>query len=211
MDFGNLKLEIYDLVGLIVPGIIAIGEGWVFCRGWAGATGSITQMGGAALTLMILLSFPLGNLIQELGDVAVKKLKGPRFFRQARDEFWASDEAVVVIGAIRKQSGQEVRTVDVAFDYCLSRCGPSVRMRDVFLATSDLCRSVLVLSVLAVGPVVRVVILDAAFSARSVGFGLFAIGVLAALAALSWRRMVRFRAMSDVIVFRVYLAGAEPH
>lgn len=155
MDIANLKLEIYDLIGLLVPGAIAICEAWIFWRGWDRFAAFLVHVSAAEFALLVLLAFPFGSIIQELGDFAIKACKGQRFFKKARDEFWASDEAETVKDAIRRQYGQDVRSVDAAFDYCLSSCKTNLAKREVFLATSDLSRSLLVLSILALGPVMR--------------------------------------------------------
>jgi hypothetical protein len=138
--------------------------------------------------------------------VVIKRLKGSRFFRFGRDKFWATAEANPVKAAIRSQLGTEITSVDTAFDYCLTKLKDSFAKRDVFVATSDLCRSLAVLSILGIIPTVRIAWLAAPLHCRFLIYVVIAIAFLIFLAALSWRRMVRFRELSEVTVFRAYLA-----
>ena len=34
MDPSKWKLEVYDLLAIILPGLVVIGEGWVLLNGW---------------------------------------------------------------------------------------------------------------------------------------------------------------------------------
>jgi hypothetical protein len=102
--------------------------------------------------------------------------------------------------------GMTVGSVDTAFDYCLTKLKGQFPKRDLFVATSDLCRSFAVLALIALAPA-----LWNEFQAfgPSKKFCAWAIGSLLGsliLFGLSWRRMVRFRALSDVTVFHSYLA-----
>lgn len=45
-------------------------------------------------------------------------------------------------------------------------------------------------------------------SARHAGFLLLQVVILLVIGALSWRRMVRFRALSEVTVFRAYMTDS---
>lgn len=87
MDFSKLKLEIYDLLGLLLPGLIALCEGWILLRGWPAFVASVRQLGATGFTLLLLIASALGHIVQELGDLAIKALKGKRYFRRARDQF----------------------------------------------------------------------------------------------------------------------------
>jgi len=206
VDFSKLKLEVYDILGLILPGLVLICEGWILLRGWPAFLAAIRQITGTELTLLLLLAFGAGNAVQELGDIAVKAAKGNRFPRAGRDRFWATREAELVRNKIQSELGEPVDSVDLAFDYCLTKLKDRFAKRDIFLATSDLCRSFVVLSAVALIPAFRVAFHDA--HASWPGFLLF--GVLAfVLATLMWKRMVRFRDLSETTVFRVYLAIAR--
>jgi hypothetical protein len=161
---------------------------------------------GTEFTVLILIAFAAGNLVQELGDVAIKAMKGKRYFKRARDDFWCSDEALPVKSFIAVELGHELAFVDTAFDYCLTKLKDHFGKREVFIATSDLCRSLAVLAVLAFVPLARVAwehfIPTFRYSLRIGSVSVF----LVFIAWLSWKRMVRFRELSEVTVFRAYLA-----
>lgn len=206
LDVSKLKLEVYDLLGVILPGLLVAFEAWVLLTGWRPFLLSLHRLSGTEFTLLVLFAFGAGNLVQELGDVTIKGWKGQRFFKKARDNFWSSDEALPVKSAIKSDLGHELTYVDTAFDYCLTKLKDRFGKRDVFLATSDLCRSLSVLAVLAFIPAARFAWERFAptfrYFALTGSFGL----VLVFLAWLAWKRMVRFRELSEVTVFRAYLA-----
>jgi hypothetical protein len=162
-----------------------------------------------SFTLLLITSFLLGHFVQELADASLKRLRGERFFKKGRDEFWASAEAEPVKSAIWTESGLALGDVDTAFDYCLTRSGDAFARRDVFLATSDLSRSFLVLAVFGVAPACRLAF-DRTHSIHA--FILLVacyLGLLGLAARLAWIRMVRFRRFSESGVFRAYL-GSRP-
>ena len=209
MDLSRLKFELYDFLGLILPGLFAICEGWTLVRGWHAFVVGITQISGTGLTLLLVLAFAVGNIIQELGDVTLKAIKGDRYFRGARDRFWLTSDAEIVRNSISKQVGHQITSVDAAFDFCLTKLKDRFAKRDIFLATSDLCRSFVILSALAVIPAVRVAFYDLHPLATSVIAVVTFAAVLITVCLLMWRRMVRFRDLSETTVFRVYLAAAS--
>jgi hypothetical protein len=206
VDFSKLKLELYDFLGLILPGLIAISEGWISIRGWHAFVLAISQIGGTGLTLLLVFAFGIGNIIQELGDVTLKTVKGQRYFRRARDRFWLTTEAVIVRDAIEKAIGHDIPSIDTAFDYCLTRLRNRFSKRDMFLATSDLCRSFVVLSATALVPAMRIVFYDPHPLPNSYTAAATLIIVLVTVALLAWRRMLRFRELSETTVFRAYSA-----
>lgn len=211
MDFSKLKLELYDFLGIILPGLLAICEGWILLRGWQVFVGGINQITGSGLTLLFVLAFGLGNIAQELGDTAIKAAKGQRYFRQSRDIFWRTEEAQVVTDAIKKELGHDIPAVDTAFDYCLTKLKDRFGKRDVFVATSDLCRSFVVLSLLAIIPAARIAFRDTQPLRRSAWTFAGLLLVLTSIALLAWQRMTRFRELSETPVFRAYLAiASEP-
>lgn len=193
-----------------MPGLLAISEGWISFSGWHVFVVAINQVSGTSLTLLVLLAFGLGHIVQELGDVAIKALRGQRYFREARDKFWDSPEARIVRGAITNDFGQEISSVDTAFDYCLTKLKESFSKRDVFVATSDLCRSFVVLSGLALIPATRIAFYDIHPVHRSMLVFAILLLLLTSIAFLAWKRMVRFRALSETTVFRAYLATLGP-
>lgn len=206
MDLSKWKLEVYDLLAVMLPGLVAIGEVWVLVSGWHAFCWTIGQLTAPGLTLVVFASFGAGSLIQEFGDFVFKSCGGDRFFRRGRDEFWLSRNADPVKAAIRAHLGSPVRSVDTAFDYCLTKLGGQFPKRDLFVATSDLCRSLAVLALVALAPALWNEFQIFEWGKR---FGLWAIGSSLAsllLGGLSWRRMVRFRAFSDITVFHSYLA-----
>jgi hypothetical protein len=219
VDFSKLKLEVYDLLGLILPGFLALCEGWIFFRGWHAFLLGIGQMTGTGLTLLLLVSFGAGNVVQELGDFTVKLIRGKRHLRSARDRFWTSAEADLVKNAIRADLGHPVTSVDTAFDYCLTKIKDRFAKRDIFVATSDLSRSFVVLSALALIPTFRIAFYDSHTLPLPWVAATAFVAVLLGIFLLMWRRMVRFRDLSDTTVFRVFLATArdsqnspvEPH
>jgi hypothetical protein len=209
MDFSKLKLELYDFIGVMLPGLLAISEGWIVLRGWHVFIATINAISGTGLTLLIVFAFGLGNIVQELGDVAIKAAKGKRYFRRARDKFWRTEEAQFVRDTIKKELGQDIPAVDTAFDYCLTKLKDRFGKRDMFVATSDLCRSFVVLSVLAIIPAARTAFRDTYPLGTSVVIFALLFLLLTSIALLAWQRMARFRALSETTVFRAYLAMAN--
>jgi hypothetical protein len=206
MDFSKLKLELYDFIGVIFPGLLAISEAWILLKGWHGFVLAMPALSAAALTLLFVLAFGIGNIIQELGDVCLRLLKGRRYFQGARDRFWVTDEGQVVRDMINREVGKEISSVDAAFDYCLTKLGDHFAKREVFVATSDLCRSLVMLSALALLPAARIALCDMRPLSRSIWTFFIFVVVLGTISSLAWRRMLRFRELSEATVFRVYLA-----
>ena len=209
MNLSNFKLGIYDLLGLVIPGIILVCEGGVTLSGWVNFQAAVNHMTGTSFTLLLVFSFVLGHFIQEIADVSIKRIKGSRFFTVGRDEVWASPEAEVIKSAIWTESGVTLSSVDATFDYCLTRLADRFPKRDTLLATADLSRSFLVLVVFAVPAATRIA-WD--FSRQPVTFLSLLLSSLLLFGLaffLAWRRMVRFRRMSETGVFRAYL-GSRP-
>jgi len=209
MNLSNFKLRIYDVLGLVIPGMILVCEGAITVHGWANFRVALDHMSGTSFTFLLILSFVLGHVVQEMADVSIKKLKGPRFFAAGRDEFWASPEAEGIKSAIWAESGVTLGSVDAAFDYCLTRIGERFSKRDTLLATADLSRTFLVLVAMAVPAAVRIA-WD--MTHRLVAFLPLLLAFLALLTFvgfLAWRRMDRFRRMSETGVFRAY-PGSRP-
>jgi hypothetical protein len=207
MEISKLKLELYDLAAIILPGLFLIAEFVALFMGFQQLLSYARGFHGAELTLLLLCSFALGNLVQEAGDRLIKQLVGKRFFRQARDRFWASELKQNVCDKIVRLGGPANPSVDAAFDFCLTCLDGEFAKRDVFLAISDLSRSMWVLSILGMLPLARSVVYAYGWRNRSVvaSEGAFLIAICA---YLSWSRMVRFRELSESPVFHSFLARA---
>jgi len=209
VNLSNFKLAIYDFLGLALPGMFLVCEGWITVRGWLLFVDRLSALRPVSFTVFLAGSFVLGHFIQELADWTVKKIRGQRFFKKGRDEVWNGKEGEAVKNSIWVESGLTLSNADAAFDYCLTRIGDTFSKRDVFVATSDFARSFLVLAVCGVAPTLRL----AHDRTRSFGSFLLLLAgyvlVLVFVAILAWRRMVRFRHLSDYGVFGVYL-GSRP-
>ena len=209
MDLSKLKLDIYDFLGIILPGLLAIAEAWILLRGWAAFVFSMTHISGTGLTLLLVFAFGIGHIVQEFGDFVIRFLKGERYLRKGRDEFWKTDEAELVRHAIKLEFGRDIPSVDGAYDYCLTKLKGQFAKRDIFVATSDLCRSLLVLSFLGIAPAFRIAILNSSPPRRSLAFFALAVVTLMIVAALAWRRMNRYSRLSEVTGFRAYLGVTQ--
>jgi len=209
VNLSSLKLGVYDFLGLVVPGMFMICEGWIAVRGWALFVEALSALRPVSFTVFLAGSFVVGHFVQEMADWGVKKIRGPRFFKTGRDEVWGGSDGEAVKSAIWAESGLTLSSVDSAFDYCLTRIGEAFSKRDVFVATSDFARSFLVLAVCGTAPAWRM----ASDRTHSIsGFVLLLaahVVLLSLVAQLAWRRMVRFRYISDCGVFGAYL-GSRP-
>jgi hypothetical protein len=209
VDVTGFKLGIYDFLGLVVPGLSVVCEAWIALRGWPRFAAGVGELHPVSVTLFVVASFIVGHFVQELADWGVKRIRGDRFLKRGRDSVWEKGDAEAIKSAIWSESGLALSHVDPAFDYCLTRCGNAFLKRDIFVATSDFARSFLVLTVCGVAPAFRLS-LDETHSM----LGFFAVlgtylVVLTLVACLAWRRMIRFRRLSDAGVFAAYL-GFRP-
>jgi hypothetical protein len=211
VDLSKLKLDVYDFLGIILPGLIAIAEGWIFLRGWDDFIRSMSHLSGTSLTLLLVFAFGIGHLVQELSDAAIQWIKGSRYKYRARDEFWKSHEAKTVKETIARELGCEAPSVDAAYDFCLTKVSEHFQKRDIFIATSDLSRAFVAMCFVALIPAVKIAFWQAGtLPVRSSKFAAELV-LLAVIAMLSWRRMMRYRYLADVTVFRVYPAVASEH
>jgi hypothetical protein len=208
MDFSKFKFELYDVLALILPGFLVLCGIWVLLRGWQPFAVSLAALGGTGLTALLLASFPIGHLIQELGDAATKAVFGERYFKTARDNFWDTAEGNRVSGLIEQELGFKV-SVDTAFDFCLTKIKGQFPRRDVFLATADFCRSLFVVGFLLLPPVCRLVWDVHGTRIRIATYLAGIVLVLTLYLYLAGRRMVRFRELSETPVFRTYLASVN--
>lgn len=115
VNLSNIKLGIYEFLGLVIPGMLLLCEGWIFVRGWPRFTRGVSGLNAVSFTLLLITSFLLGHFVQELADTCLKRLRGERFFKKGRDELWASAEAESVKSAIWTESGLALGDVDAAF------------------------------------------------------------------------------------------------
>jgi hypothetical protein len=206
VEFSKLKLELYDLAAIIIPGFFLLAEFWAFLARMPLSCAVLKEASATEFTVLLLCSFAAGNLVQEASNWTVTRIKGPRYFKQARDAYWNLPAGELVRTKILGESNLGVASVDIAFDYCLTRIAGSFAKRDVFLAISDFARSLWLLSVLTVVPLGRAILYTYGTLPRiwlSVE-GLFLLGVVN---YLSWTRMMRFRGLSETPVFSAYLAS----
>jgi hypothetical protein len=209
VELSKIKLEIYDLLGTVVPGLLTMALALVCVLGWSTACNLIGHLSGTILTASLLGAFAVGQIIQEASDRLVKLFKGSRYLKSGRDSFWASNEKTLVQQKILRESELSVESVDTAYDFCLTCIESRFPKRDTFIATSDLARSLWLLCLLGLIPVVQsAVVSTAPWMHRCVVCGgqTFLVGICAYLA---WTRMVRFRCLSDITVFRVYMAVGQ--
>jgi hypothetical protein len=208
MEISKLKLELYDLAAIILPGFFLMAEFTVLFIGFPQTLAYAREIHGAELTLLLLCSFALGNLVQEAGDRLIKQIVGKRFFKQARDRFWTSELKKEVCDKITRLGGPANPSADAAFDFCLTCLNGSFAKRDVFLAISDLSRSLFLLSVLSILPSVRCVVFAYGTAHRCMA-AVGAAALITICATLSWSRMVRFRELSESPVFHSFLAQSR--
>lgn len=205
MELTKLKIELYDIAAIVIPGIFCLAEVWVALFGALSLLHFLHDLKGTELTLVVLCSFALGNLVQEAGNRLLTAWKGKRFFKQARDEFWETHDGELVRAKVKADSACELGGVDSAYEYCLTRITGKFVKRDVFLAISDFCRSLWLLSLGAIVPLARISLSKSGVTQKLVS-GTSGVALIALIAWLSWLRMVRFRALSETPVFTTFLA-----
>src|SRR4051812_15608827 len=103
MDFSKLKVDLYEFLGLIIPGLLLIWEIGITIAGWTVTFAAAKALTGATLTILLFAGFAAGHVLQELADVVIKKLKGDRFFKKSRDKFWQSKDGETVRNYIHKE------------------------------------------------------------------------------------------------------------
>jgi len=210
VDLSKLKLDVYDFLGIILPGLVAVAEGWILLRGWDAFIQSISHISGSSLTLLLVFVFGVGHLVQELAEAVIRLAKGPRYLCRARDNYWRGEESEPVKKAIRKELGHEPTNVDEAYDFCLTKISGHFDKRDIFIATSDLSRSFVAMGFLAAIPAAKIAFWGIAKPLKlSLEIAGMEVALLVVIVILAWRRMMRFRALADITVFRVYSAVAS--
>lgn len=209
MEISKIKLELYDLAAIILPGIFLLAEFEATLNGFHALLAHLKAIHAAELTLLLLCAFAFGNLVQEAADWLVKRLRGDRYLKQARDAVWRSHRKKEICDKIKRLGGPDVCESDTAFDFCLTSISGAFPKRDVFLAISDLSRSIWLLSLLAIIPVVRSQLGTAADWKTALRFTAGPVAIIAVCSWLSWKRMVRFRALSETPVFNAFLVVPE--
>ncbi len=205
MELSKFKLEFYDLLGILIPGVLSTCLLAYLLLPPAVFAGRFSQPTTTLLTFGLLAGFAAGQVIQEASDALVRRVRGPRFLKKCRDEFWASPAAAPVRARILAECGVSELSADAAFEYCLSSVSSHFMKRDTFIAVSDMARSLWCLSVLSLSAVVLHYSRISEKGSR-VYFLLKALTLLALTAWLCWRRMVRFRFLSESPVFSTFLA-----
>jgi hypothetical protein len=208
MEISKLKLELYDLAAIILPGIVFMCELGLLIFGSDSVVNVCTNLKGTQLAILLIFGFGFGNLIQEAGHRLITGIRGERFLKSARDKFWVTPDSELVKTKIVSERKSAIQNVDIAFDYCLGRLSGNFVKRDAFLAVSDFARSIWVLSFMAVFPLGRTVLYAYGWEARC-RVGLEGLVLLAICGWLSWVRMIRFRALSETPVFGAYLARKD--
>jgi len=206
MDLSKLKVEVYDLLAVIVPGVLVICEYWVSLRGWAKFAQTLPLLTGTAFSVLLMVAFVLGTLLQETADLTIKHFWGKRYLRMERDRVWESQTGNQLRVRIGTQLGHEVEDVDVAFDYCLTKIGGAFSKRDLFLAHADFARSLVFVCSIGIAPLSRVIFDLSSHAGIRLPLGFAAVLALSAATRIFWSRMLRFRALSESPVFHTYLA-----
>ena len=206
MDISKLKIDLYDFLAVLIPGLLTVCALGITVGGWPGFLRYIANLSASAFTLLLFASFALGPIVQELADATVKAWKGERFLKSSRDKLWISPTGAQVRSKIAADLGRDIDDVDVAFDYCLTKSQAYFLKRDLFLANSDLSRSMIVVCGIAILPLTRLVLsLPMPWWRMAAALTGCAAGIVLA-ARLCWTRMKRFRALSETPVFHTYLA-----
>lgn len=209
MDFSKLKIELYDFFGILIPGTILVSECMLAVSGWQHFIPLISMLPGNVVAAYLAVSYVAGHFVQEAGDVLVGIVSPPRYLKKSRDQFWESADGRQVRETIKCEVGFEIESVDVAYDYCLSKSKQEFTKRDAFIATSDLARSMLFLTI---PTLIAITIAGLKEGLRGWSLSWFLLTLLAGLATVfyvAWRRMVRFRRFSDLPVFAAYLAATS--
>lgn len=114
MELTKLKIELYDIAAIVIPGIFCLAEVWAALFGGQSLLHFLHDLKGTELTLVVLCSFALGNLVQEAGNRLLTAWKGNRFFKQARDVFWKTHDGELVRAKVKADSACELSNVDSA-------------------------------------------------------------------------------------------------
>lgn len=208
MDLSKLKIELYDFLGLLIPGISLMALICFAVVGWKELFALVHGLNGPTITAILFAGFAFGHFVQECSDWAIKKITNKRFFKQWRDELWASPEGDTLRRALHADGAGDL-DVDAAFDFCLTKSQSVFAKREGFIATSDFCRAMVTIGIFSVIPLGRAIYdISTATSTRAFGAvcGVLAISLWC---TAFWRRMLRFRRLSEEPVFRAYLSQRQ--
>jgi hypothetical protein len=206
MDLSKMKIEVYDFLAVIIPGLLLLFAAWIALRGWALFAQRILSTDASAFAIVLLLAFAVGTILQEATDFLIKATRGERYFKSGRDRLWESTTGERVRTLISDELGHPVEHVDVAFDYCLTRLQGRFSKRDLFVAQSDFARGLMFVSCSAAFPLLRVSRDLHARWQTEVGVLSTGLILLFLISCLCWKRMKRFRELSEKPVFHAYLA-----
>ncbi len=205
MDLAKLSIGLYEILVLMLPGLLVICETWIALRDWhrfVEITWNLTTVPGV---LLVLASVCIGELVQESAELLSQRIGGARCLKRGRDAFWSDQDSAPVKTLIFAHLKHNIQNVDTAFDYCLTRIDKRFPKRDVFMATSDFSGSLAVALLYASFPIIKFALRQPGLWQKilSGGCGLL---IVIGMAILAWRRMIRFRELADVPVFRIFLA-----
>jgi hypothetical protein len=139
MEFSKLQLDLYDIFGLIVPGLLVICEFWIAMRGWGQFVVGVAMLSATGMTILLLASFAVGPIVQEITD-GLTRLRKERFSRHRRDEIWSSEVGEKICEKLHLElnlkTGTKAHDADLAFDVCFALVPEQANRHDLFLAQS---------------------------------------------------------------------------
>ncbi len=81
VELTKLKIELYDIAAIVIPRIFCLAEVWVALFGAPSLLHFLHDLKGTELTLVVLCSFALGNLVQEAGQPTSDGVEGEALFQ----------------------------------------------------------------------------------------------------------------------------------
>ena len=207
MDVSKLKLDVYDIFGVIIPGLLVICEIWIALRGWTPFIVGLSALSATGITMLVFASFAVGPLVQEIADSLIKAwTKNSRFFKLRRDQIWNSPLGPEIRRKLEIETGISPTGADVAFDMCFALMPDQAARHDLFLAQSAMARSLLFVSFFSALPMgINIAHFPSALSVR-IGMAFAFCLIVGLIARVCWTRMLRFRALSQAAIFHGYLA-----
>lgn len=211
MDLSKITLPIYDLLGLLVPGLTLLALIAFTALGWTDFLSAVKFLNGPMITAVLLTGFTLGHLVQQFSDWAIRQFTDERFFKRSRDAVWKGPDGDLLRNAV-KADGGSIASPDTAFDFCLSKVKTTFDKRDMFLATADFSRAMAAIALLGITAVARTAYDHQGNFWSAVAWVTAGLLGLTITAILFWQRTMRFRDHSETPVFYAYLAqhSAKP-